>query len=266
MSGRQRDIARARGASKGAWANVTDLRPRALADRLAGAPLDLIKIAAAALMLGDHVNTVLLGSSVPLLWRTGRAAFPLFCFVLVCHLMRGVDHRRYVVTLLLLAVPTQPIFATAFLTDLGSIFLTLAAGAAVAVTLAAQPPWVQHGVLALGVAAVFAWPQARSGVDFGVSGILLAPALLLTLAASRWHAIWLAAVLLGLNAGAARGQGETWLGGMVTDALFAGVGAGLVVLLASRLEGRGRFLPRWTLQAFYPAHLLALVILRRLEL
>src|SRR5690349_10276339 len=66
-----------------------------LPDHLSGAPLDVIKLAAAGLMLGDHVNTSLLNSGIPLLWRFGRIAFPLFCFVLACHLMRGAVVPRY---------------------------------------------------------------------------------------------------------------------------------------------------------------------------
>lgn len=241
---------------------VNGSRFGALADRLAGGPLDVVKIAAAVLMLGDHVNTVLLGSSVPLLWRLGRIAFPLFCFVLVCHLIRGTDPRRYAAALLVLAVPTQPIFASAFLTDLGSIFFTLAAGAACAAVLVRQKPWIQHAVLAAGTAVVFAWPRARSGVDFGLPGMLLPPALMLTLTASRFHAVWLAALLLGLNAGATRSAGETWLSGLAIDGVFAGFGAVIVVIGAGGLQGHARFLPRFALHAFYPGHLLALIGLR----
>lgn len=214
-------------------------------------------------MLGDHVNTALLGSSLPLLWRFGRIAFPLFCFVLVCHVLRGVDVGRYAVTLLVIAVPSQPIFATAFRVEFGSILFTLAAGGALAAVLIRQSSWVQHAVMAGGVTAVFTWPAARSGVDFGLAGMLLPSAMLLTLAASRWHAPWLVAVLLGLNAYAARGPDETWLSGMATDGLFAGLGA-LVVIFAATRARMARFLPRYALQAFYPGHLLALIWLRAL--
>ncbi len=240
-----------------------DFRSGAVADRFSGAPLDFIKTAAALLMLGDHVNTVLLGSSVPLLWRMGRIAFPLFCVVLVAHLMRGIDARRYVAALLVLAIPTQPIFSAAFLGDLGSIFFTLAAGAALAAGLVQSRPWAQHAVLGLATAVVFAWPlRARTGVDFGLAGMMLPSALMLTLVQSRLHAVWLAALLFGLNAEARRGPDETWLSGMAVDALFAGLGAFVIMLCAARLRGSPRFLPRFALQIFYPGHLLALVGLR----
>jgi hypothetical protein len=54
---------------------------RSLADRiggvpgrLEGAPIDLIKLAAAILMLADHLNSALLGGSAVIAWRFGRIA------------------------------------------------------------------------------------------------------------------------------------------------------------------------------------------------
>ena len=231
----------------------------------AGAPLDVVKLAAAALMVGDHVNTVLLASNLPLLWRFGRIAFPLFCFVLACHLIRGADARRYVQALLVLAIPTQPIFAAAFLNELGSILLTLALGAALGTALLNRPAWIAHAILAVGTGAVFGWPiQARAGVDFGLAGMLLPAALMMTLAVSQSYGLWLICLLLALNAGARRAPDETWLGGLAVDGAFAGLGAILVVACALGFRGKPRFLPRYALHLFYPGHLLALVALRKL--
>lgn len=228
-----------------------------------GAPLDVVKLAAAVLMLGDHVNTVLLRSTVPLLWRFGRIAFPLFCFVLACHLIRGTDPRRYIQALLLLAIPTQPIFAAAFLNEFGSILITLAIGAALGTALLNRPAWIVHATFAFGTAAVFVWPlQVRTGVDFGVPGVLFAAALIATLAVSRLHGVWLAVLLFALNAWARRGPDETWLGGLALDGLFAGVGALVVIGCAVLLKDMPRFLPRYALHLFYPGHLLALAALR----
>ena len=94
--------------------------------------------------------------------------------------------------------------------------------------------------------------------------MLLPAALILTMASSRWHALWLVGVLLGLNAAAARGAGETWLSGMITDGLFAGLGALLIIACAAGWRDSPRFLPRFALQAFYPGHLLALIGMRSL--
>jgi hypothetical protein len=79
-----------------------------------GAPLDLIKTVAAVLMLGDHINSALLEPPALLVWRFGRIAFPLFCFVLASHIARGMDARTQVVRLLVFGALTQPIFNAAF--------------------------------------------------------------------------------------------------------------------------------------------------------
>lgn len=245
---------------------------RGVAARLSGAPLDIVKLAAAALMLLDHVNTALLKSAVPLLWRFGRIAFPLFCFVLACHLVRGLEPGRYVRTLLLVGILTQPLFAAAFSTDQANVLFTLGVGAVLAAALSAEAPWKQHLVLAAGVAAVFAVPiRTRTGMDFGMPGMLLPAALTLTLAGSRLHVtlagsrlhgVWLVLLVFSLNAEARRGPDETWLSGASLDALFAGLGGLVVLALAAAFRGRPRFLPRYALHAFYPGHLLALIVLR----
>jgi hypothetical protein len=41
-----------------------------------------MKSAAAALMVCDHVNDILLGDQHPELWAIGRLAFPLFCLIM----------------------------------------------------------------------------------------------------------------------------------------------------------------------------------------
>ena len=236
---------------------------RSLASRLSGAPLDVVKLAAAALMLGDHINTALLGSSMPLLWRFGRTAFPLFCFVLACHLARGADAGRYARGLLLVGIATQPIFAAAFRVEFANVLFTLAAGAALAAALLGRAGWRTHLALAIGTAVVFAWQaRARTGVDFGLAGMLFPAALALVLAGAWRHAVWAAVLLFALNAWANRAPDETWLGGASLDALFAGLGGLVVIGVALLFRGGPRFLPRSALYLFYPGHLLALVALR----
>lgn len=245
----------------GAGSSIQEL-PR----RLGGAPLDLVKLAAAALMLADHVNSGLLGGSVQMAWRLGRIAFPLFCFVLACHLLRGIDLKRYLQVVLIVAIATQPFFSAAFPWNpvQGNVLFTLAAGAALAMALARRSAWVRHLVFAAGLAAVLAWPlRARTGVDFGLAGMLLPGAILLCLAGARAQLVWLPALVFALNAGLPREAGA-WLHGAVLDALFAGLGSVLVIGCAAMAQGLPRFLPRYALHVFYPAHLVALAGLRAL--
>ena len=77
----------------------------------AGAPLDVIKLIAALLMIVDHVNAVFLGNHPTLWWHIGRMVFPLFCFALVCNLQRGSSVGKYLTMLLVLGAVSQPIFA-----------------------------------------------------------------------------------------------------------------------------------------------------------
>ena len=232
---------------------------------LAGAPLDVAKLAAAILMLGDHVNTVLLDSEQREFWHLGRIAFPLFCYVTACHLLRGADARRYLIVLLVLAVATQPIFALTFNNQLGSILFTLAGGAALALWMRRIPVWAQHLIFLIGVAIAFTLPlEARSGVDFGVPGMLLPAAMLLALSRPA-HLVWLAVLLFTINAYALRPPGEPGWQGALVDGACAMLGSMAVIGVASLFRGRPRFLPRYALQLFYPGHLAALAAIRALS-
>lgn len=230
-------------------------------DRLDGAPLDLIKAAALVLMVGDHVNTILLDGQAVALWRLGRVAFPLFCLVTAIHLERGADPARYVLGLLLVAVPTQPIYALAFPygTTEGNILFTLAAGSAFAAFVLRAGPFVRHGAFAVGLGVVFGFPVlAKTGVDFGLAGILLPAALGMTLRQPRSHGPWLAVVIVGLNWHGWHPRGEAPTVSALLDAVTILVGLCAVVGGARTVQGRPRFLPSYALQIFYPAHLLAL--------
>lgn len=233
--------------------------------RMSGAPLDVIKVAAAALMLADHVNSALVDPPSLQVWRFGRIAFPLFCFILSCHLVRGMSERSYAVRLLVLGILAQPFFTAAFPWSPreANILFTLAAGSALAAALAGRPAWVRHPVLGLGATVVLAWPwAARTGVDFGLAGMLVPAALTLVLLGSRAHALWLAILIFGLNALSKRPGEETWTTGATLDAVYAALGSLVVVGCAATMKGRPSFLPRYALYAFYPGHLLGLAAWR----
>ena len=232
---------------------------------LAGAPLDVVKLAAAVFMLGDHFNTVLLQGGQPLLWRFGRIAFPLFCYVAACHLLRGADPRRYFSVLLVSAAATQPIFAIAFRGQLGNVLFTLAAGAAVAAALPQLRPWARHAVLAMApVTAYLAPVPAVSGVDFGLAGMLFPAAVFAALRFGPAYLPWLVILVFTLNAPLPRPAGEPWWFGPLLDGLFHGIGGLSVAAVAALVRGRPRFLPRYALHVFYPGHLAVLAAIRAL--
>ena len=231
----------------------------ALLRRFDGAPLDFLKLVGAIAMIVDHVNTVLLKYAVFDLWYVGRLAFPLFCFGLVCNLHRGANVVVYVRTLLLFGIAAQPIYG-ATLGDDGNILFTLALGVALAAALRGRPALLKHAVFAAGIAAILTpWLKARSGVDFGMAGVLFPAALLLLLEGGRLHAVWVLCLLLTLNAHPPAGLFGTQT---LVALLAAGPGSLAVLALALVLEGRARFLPRYALHFFYPGHLLILIALR----
>lgn len=235
--------------------SMRDAMARLAPQQFAGAPLDVVKLVAALLMVVDHVNAIFLGNRPTLLWHLGRIVFPLFAFALVCNLRRGTDVGKYLASLLVLGAVSQPIFAGAFGDTAGNTLLTLAVGIAIVVTLRDRSPLVQHAALAIGAIAVFSpGIQARTGVDFGLAGMMLPAALYVTLHRGIAFVPWLLALLVGLN----WFPPEPWRYAPILTATIAGVGALAVLAGALRFQGRPRFLPRYALHIFYPAHLLAL--------
>ena len=223
---------------------------------LEGAPLDAVKLVAAAAMVSDHVNDILLDHDHLAMWYVGRIAFPLFCLVFALNLRRGAPLAGYVARLTPFAILSQPVYRAAFHDGLDNVLITLLLAGIVAILLDERPKRVQHAVFAIGAAAAFAapWASISTGLCFGMAGLLLPAALKLTLDGRRDVAPWAALLYFGLN----------WF---PRDELFDSLAAPLFVLvvvaatlaLTRRLAGRPRFLPRYALYAFYPLHLLALI-------
>jgi TraX protein len=230
-------------------------------ERFNGAPLDVVKLFAAAFMVIDHVNFIFLGHDANIFWKLGRISFPLFAFALVCNLRRGAKVSDYVARLVALAVVSQPIYAIVFGYDDGDIVFTLAVGAVIATLMCKLKPLPQHGVFLAGTAAIFCpYAQARSGLDFGLAGMLFPAALFMTLAVQRAHALWLVLILVGLN----WYFPHPWQFAPISAALFAAFGSLAVLGLALLFRKRARFLPRYAFYAFYPGHLLILGALHAL--
>jgi len=224
-----------------------------------GAPLDVVKLIAAILMVVDHANVIFLAHEANIWWKLGRIVFPLFCFATACNLRRGTRVPDYIAMLLLLGVVSQPIYAKALSADDGNILFTLAVGATILTALRTRSLWLQHAVLGVGVTAVFTpWIRARSGLDFGLAGMLF-PAATYLVMDGRWsHVAWLVLLLVGLN----WHQPNPMQFAPVSAALSAGIGSIAVALFALAFRDRPRFLPRYALHVFYPGHLLVLMAIR----
>jgi TraX protein len=235
--------------------------------RLFGAPLDFIKTAAAAFMVLDHYNTIILNRAEVWLFRFGRIAFPLFCFAVACHVIRDREHRGKSLSLLLVfAVVTQPFYSWAFGSVFGNVLFTLAAAGAVAAFLPTLHPLLRHAILAVALAACWFIPSfANTAADYGVAGMVFPATIVLTAIAGLDYLPWAIAFGATLNA-FPHSDAEGWWVEPLIDALFALGGAALVVAASTRLIGQPRFLPRYALHVFYPGHIGLLAALRWLLL
>ena len=235
-------------------------------DSFLGAPLDCAKLAGAVFMVADHANLILLKGEAPGLRLFGRIAFPLFCFVLACHLIKEFNIGKYVARLIVFGALTQPIFSWAFLgAHSGNILFTLAVGATLAEFLNRQTLLLQHLILAIASAAIFFIPySARSGVDFGMAGMFFTAPILLILNGKRSHVIWLFVLAIGLNARVVRPVDLAWFTDDFVDLLVIVVGTSAVLAFCLTFAERRRFLPRYVLYVFYPAHLAILAGMRSL--
>jgi hypothetical protein len=226
-----------------------------------GAPLDVVKLIAAGLMVIDHVNVVFLKHDINILWQLGRIAFPLFAFALACNLQRGTSAPVYVGMLLLLGTISQPIYTLTLGGVDGNTLFTLAVGATILTALRSQNLLLQHAVFFVGALAIFSpFVPARSGLDFGLAGMLFPAALFMVMDGWRSHVVWLVLILVGLN----WYYPNPWELAPIGTALFTAAGVVTVLLLAAAFRNRPRFLPRYALHVFYPGHLLVLMAIHKL--
>jgi hypothetical protein len=132
--------------------------------------LEILKLAALAAMVIDHVNKYALGVAYPIMEHIGRLAFPLFALVIAANLRwNTADPQRYFMRLAVWGVASQAIYTWATGRNELNILLTLAIG--VQLVLAAQALRQQPsvlGVLWLMVVIVAALP-----CDYRLTGPLL---------------------------------------------------------------------------------------------
>jgi len=206
-------------------------------------------------MLIDHVNAVLLNHEPNALWFIGRVAYPLFAIILVCHIQRGVRSSKYLGTLAVTGLIAQPFYMMALQAGSANVVFTLALAALAAMLLRDRSSILQHVVLGAGAFALFGLGiSLREYLDFGLAGVLFPVALYLALDRSRFHWLWVVAFGVGLN----WYLPNPWQFYPLTVALLAGLGTVLSVLIAAQFGSRPRFLPKYSLHIFYPAHLLLL--------
>jgi hypothetical protein len=243
-------------------------RQRPPPDLLTGAPLDTLKLLAIVLMVLDHINQVCLGESEPWMFYLGRGAFPLFAFVMACHLYRQALLDSYLQRLVVFALLSQIVFVLA-LDEFGlNVLFTLALAAVVASWAVEQVPWRRHMLFGLALSSVF----IEDAIDFDLLGIVLPAAFVSAMRGQRFAKLWIWIILVLLNIEVGDVVSLEREGIVLNDFVLdlALTVSGTIVLpwviyaLCRRLSG-DRFLPRYTFYWFYPGHLLLLAIWRLMQ-
>ncbi|MFJ4345062.1 TraX family protein [Pseudomonas sp. NPDC089401] len=220
---------------------------------LANGTLEALKWLALLLMTGDHVNKYLFNETLPYLFEAGRVAMPLFVMVLGYNLARpgaferGV-HRRAAKRLFLFGLLATPPFLALGGQWWGGwyplnilfalLVITLTAAACERAAARQKHYWVVALLVFTGGGALveFWWPAVLLGLS--------------TLWYVRRPNIMAALGVVVSFAGLSLINGNSWA-----------VAALPVLLLATRLPLK---LPRWRwlFYAYYPLHLLALLLIR----
>lgn len=243
-------------------------RQRSSFGLLTGVALDALKLLAMVLMVLDHINQACLGEGQPWMYYLGRGAFPLFAFVMACHLYRQTPLAGYLKRLVVFALLSQPVFVLA-LDEIGlNVLFTLALAAVVALWVVEQAPWRRHMLFGVTLCSVF----FEDAIDFDLLGIVLPAAFLSVMRGQPYAKLWVGIILIFLNLEVGDIVGLDREGFVLNDFSLDPVLAvsSTIVLpwlgyaLCRRLSG-DRFLPRYTFYWFYPGHLLLLAIWRLVQ-
>lgn len=229
-----------------------------------GRALDFIKVCAAVFMVIDHINMTLFDSTRPEMFLVGRATFPLFCYAVAVSLLKAGPEKgphyawtRYAPRMLLLALITEPI--AQFSRDIGpiaNVIFTLGIGAAMAGLSYRLREWQIAALCALAVGLMYFPPV----FEFSAAGAMLPAAFMLAMRGRPLGFICLALLLSTINLGGFASLLEK----EDTDALvyaslaaLASIATPLILIRYAATQPQdGRYLPKYFLHVFYPAHLL----------
>ncbi|MCU7652770.1 conjugal transfer protein TraX [Acutalibacter sp. LFL-21] len=240
---------------------------------------NVLKWVAIAAMLIDHTAAVLGGWLPPLcsgLMRdVGRMAFPIFAYGIAQGCVYTHSARRYLGRLLLFAVLSEIPYRLALRAGsqafgLFNVFFTLLAGAAccqiVKFCRSKGRRWAWAAVAP--VAAIVLLCEVL-GTDYGGFGVLCVLLPYLFWESKPARIIALGSVVAFLYVVVSHFQGFSYplwwmenpsaLGGMLRQTLFALAGVGIIALYNGQ---PGSKKGKWFFYVFYPAHLLALWLLR----
>lgn len=240
-----------------------------------GAVLDWLKITAAFLMVIDHVNTIFLGADF-YVWLIGRIVFPVFVLISAIHIGRGIDTKKYLLKLLPFALISQvPYFfaqwGAVYEYDLSHVTLNIIFTIGFGVLLAKYLFEKQANPILVFLAAFLYWVSGLpDGLEYGSMGLILPYSFYCVLKQRKYAPILLFLNLCFLNLTPhdfVAFEQEALLSFVYASvvALFLGVynlgTTAVFVSFFSRYRQSDRFLPRYFLHFFYPAHLGVLAII-----
>lgn len=240
---------------------------------------NVLKWVAIAAMLIDHTAAVM-GGLFPFSWydpmrAVGRMAFPIFAYGIAQGCVYTHSARRYLGRLLLFAFLSEIPYRLALEAGsrsfgLHNVFFTLLAGAAccqiVKFCKSKGKHWAWAAVAPVGAIVLLC---EILGTDYGGFGVLCVLLPYLFWESKPARIIALGSVVAFLYVVVSHFQGFSYplwwmenpsaLGGMLRQTLFALAGVGLIALYNGQ---PGSKKGKWFFYVFYPAHLLALWLLR----
>lgn len=239
---------------------------------LDGRALDAIKIAAAVLMVIDHINLIWFKREILEMELAGRGAFPLFCYAVAVALLRGSGEGRdtkngkYMTMLFGLALFSEPFTQLARPDSPLNVLFTLGLGVFFVGLARKMKDWQLFLVF---TASAIVTALADIKLEFGFAGVMLPAAILFVMQGRKVFIPFLLLLLMTINmSGAAAayavqaGNGFTMA---VLQALSFGAAACVIpyglLLLARDMPQNGRYLSKYSLHFFYPGHQLLIRLL-----
>jgi len=230
-------------------------------------------------MVIDHTNEICLQHSRLLMEIAGRGTFPLFCYAVAMAILkirqrdvplaeRKMKMRQYLMRLFVGALIAQPFYYFAFSGDAAgndtvNVIFTLALGAVFAVVSFRAQLWQMYALyIAAAISMLWFVP-----LEFGLAGVMVPSALVLAMRGNKSAYPFLILLLVMMNAAGIlpaiqshHASIDSWvvagLNGLASIIL-----PWLVLDLARALPQTGRWLPKYALYVFYPAHLVILKLI-----
>ena len=236
--------------------------------------LEIAKWIALLTMVIDHAGILFHDKIDGLTFRTiGRLCWPLIVWIVAVRLMiKPARAQGYLKRLLIWGLLSQPVFwftfqgpnGIPFLGGTFNIFITLALGVGLFMVL--EPVWrdptmpktkqAYHLLVALGLLTLGNWPI---GVDYRYLAVASVPVIAMTASFS----LPASAVMAGII-GAMANLDAFLDPRLLTERIVMPLVAGLIAYACLRITKPLSLprLPRWFFYAFYPAHMIVLLILR----